>query len=99
MARVGALLWMMRVAVATEPEITALLDDPLQQRRQGMVFFVGALLHAGPLREGLGAEQAVDSVWALTSPEVYRLLTLDRGWSEEAYEAWLAQTLERTLLP
>lgn len=99
MGRVGALFWVMRVAAATEPEITTLLHDLLEQRRQGMAFFVAALLHTGPLRSGLDAERAADSVWALTSPEVYRLLTVERGWTDEAYEAWLLRTLESTLLP
>jgi hypothetical protein len=27
------------------------------------------------------------------SPELYRLLVVDRGWSPERYEAWLGRTL------
>ena len=99
MGRVGVLFWVMRVAAGTEPEIAALLQTVLQQRRAGMAFFVGALLRTGPLRGDQDAEQAADSVWALTSPDVYRLLTVERAWSADVYEMWLVRTLESTLLP
>ena len=32
------------------------------------------------------------------SPEVFRILTVERGWSEDEYEAWLAPTLRTQLL-
>jgi hypothetical protein len=33
------------------------------------------------------------------SPEVYGILTAERGWAPKRYEAWLATTLRRALLP
>ena len=38
-------------------------------------------------------------MWTITSAEVHRLLTRDRGWSAERYETWLAETLDTLLLP
>lgn len=35
----------------------------------------------------------------MMSPEVFRILTVERGWSEEEYEAWLARALRTQLLP
>jgi hypothetical protein len=35
----------------------------------------------------------------LWSPEVYTILVRELGWSPERYEHWMADTLERTLLP
>jgi hypothetical protein len=32
------------------------------------------------------------------SPEVYCILTVERGWSEDDYEAWVAHTLRTQLL-
>jgi hypothetical protein len=43
--------------------------------------------------------QARDTVWTLTSPEVFLLLTQDRGWSKEKYAQWLMDMLTRALLP
>ena len=45
------------------------------------------------------AAYARDIVWTLTSPEVFLLLTRERGWSKEKYAQCLADTLARILLP
>lgn len=39
----------------------------------------------------------VDTAWVLASPEVYDLLTRMRGYDLDAYEGWLAATLQATL--
>lgn len=99
MGRVGALFEVMRFAAPAEPQIAALLKDVLGKRLQGMRVFVNALTSNGPLRARLDASRAVDEVWTLTSAEVYRLLTVDRGWSGDQYEDWLVDTLATLLLP
>jgi hypothetical protein len=43
-------------------------------------------------------ETAADILYALGSPETYRLLVVDRGWSASQFERWYGQTLERLLL-
>ena len=48
---------------------------------------------------GLDITQAAEIVWALSSPEIYNLFTVDRGWSQEKYLGWLGDTLVRLLLP
>ena len=53
----------------------------------------------GPLRADLTPAEAADVVWTLTSADVHRLLTADRGWTGELYERWLGDTLVATLLP
>jgi hypothetical protein len=52
----------------------------------------------GPLRRERSVEEAAAIVWTLTSPEVHRLLRVDRGWSSERFRDWLGDTLARTLL-
>jgi AcrR family transcriptional regulator len=99
MGRVGPLFEVMRVAAATEPETATLLEDLLGKRLVGMRFFVDALMQNGPLRAGLDPDEATDTVWTLTSAEVHRLLTQDRGWSAERYVGWLAGSLRSLLLP
>ena len=39
----------------------------------------------------------MDEVFAIGSPETYRLLVIDRGWSPDRFERWYADTLERLL--
>lgn len=98
MGRVGTLFEVMRLAARIEPEIATLHKDLLAKRYEGMRFFIEALISNGPLRPRLGASKAADIAWTLTSAEVHRLLTVDREWSKEQYEAWLVESLDLLLL-
>jgi hypothetical protein len=42
---------------------------------------------------------AADLIHALMSPEMYRLLVLDRGWKPDRYTRWLTTTVVGQLLP
>jgi AcrR family transcriptional regulator len=99
MARVGPLFQVMHTASATEPEIATLLGQLLEQRLEGMRAFVRMLSANGPLRQASDVDSAAEAVWALSSAEVHWLLTVDRGWSGDRYEKWLADILEAVLLP
>jgi hypothetical protein len=82
-----------------EPEIADLKASLLAERMRNMEQLVERLRAHTPLRKGLGGVQAAEMVWTITSPEVFRLLTQDRGWSREQYARWLGETLIRLLLP
>jgi AcrR family transcriptional regulator len=97
--RVAPLFEVLRMAAKTEPDIAQLLKNLLQERFKNMMFFVQSLLSHAPMRQGLEPVQSAEIVWTLSSPEVFRLLTQDRGWSREKYIAWLGETLVRLLLP
>jgi len=99
MGRVGPLFEVMRLAATTEPEIAALLESLVRKRLEGMRFFVEALTRNGPLRATLDLSDAVDMVWTLTSAEVHRLLTVDRGWSTDHYRDWLVESIVALLVP
>lgn len=47
----------------------------------------------------LPLDEAADVIHALWSPEMYTILVRELGWTPERYERWMADTLERTLLP
>jgi AcrR family transcriptional regulator len=97
--RIGPVWRIMRAAEQEDAEIAALVQEGLKGRLGGMAQFVVALHSRGPLREGVTLSAAGETVWAIASPEVHRLLTVDRGWSAEKYEAWLVDVLARLLLP
>jgi hypothetical protein len=40
---------------------------------------------------------AADVLYAIGSPETYRLLVVDRGWSGARFERWYGETLTRLL--
>jgi AcrR family transcriptional regulator len=44
------------------------------------------------------AQEAEDILWALTGPDVYRLLVVDSGWDADRFTAWLDATLAVALL-
>lgn len=41
----------------------------------------------------LAATKMRDILWAFTGRDLYRMLVVERGWSSEDYEKWLAQLL------
>ncbi len=88
----------MNVAAKTEPDIRELVDRLNKQRWRNMAFAVKQFTANGPLREKDEAS-ATDTVWTLTSPEVFLLLTRERGLSKKKYAEWLADKLTRALLP
>jgi hypothetical protein len=65
-------------------------------RLQNLRGLVDALAANAALR--LPREEAAETVWALTSPELHQLLTRVRGWTRERYCDWLAGSLTRLLL-
>jgi len=51
----------------------------------------------GALDPGLDSSEAADMVYALLSPDVHRILTVERGWTANRYERWIARTLSTLL--
>ncbi len=98
-SQIAPLVEVLRDAAKTEPDIKKLLNKYLDDRYQGMSFFIDCLQANGPLRSGLSKLTAVETIWTLASADVYNLLVQVRGWSGEDYEIWLSETLGRLLLP
>ncbi|MFZ2240695.1 MAG: TetR/AcrR family transcriptional regulator [Gordonia amarae] len=69
------------------------------ERLVGATLFVEHLVETNCLRSGLDHDKARDTIWTLNSPEVYQLLVTERGWSLDAYEQWLAESLIAALAP
>jgi len=87
-----------RGAAAADPQVGALWDVGREQRFAGQAELLRIVLGATGLRDGLDIEAAADILYAIGSPDVYRLLVVDRGWSGPDFEQWYAETLERLLL-
>jgi AcrR family transcriptional regulator len=82
-----------------EPALRELWATGEEQRLLAAQRFVSALAAKGPLRDGLDEQAAIDIAWTLTSPEYYRALVAERGWSRARYEEWLTDALTHALLP
>lgn len=97
-SRTAAIYRILVSAAASDPDAAALLDELTRQRQDGQGGLARSLARAGALRPKLRERDAGDIIHALMSPEVYRLLVVDRGWPPERYEKWLTETLVDQLL-
>ena len=97
-SRTAAIYRILLSAAASDPDAAALLDELTRQRREGQGRLVRSLARAGALSTRVRERDAGDIIHALMSPEVYRLLVVDGGWSPERYEKWLTETLVDQLL-
>ena len=98
-SRTAAIYRILVSAAASDADAAALLDELTRQRQEGQGALARSLARARALRSELRERDAGDIIHALMSPEVYRLLVVDRGWPPERYERWLTETLVDQLLP
>jgi AcrR family transcriptional regulator len=97
--RFDTLLPVARAAAAVDPELAAeYRGNVLEARHAGQRHVVEHLDAIGSLRAGLDVERATDELWAISGPDLYEALVLERRWSPDEYESWLADTLVRLLL-
>lgn len=85
-------------AADSDAEAATVLQSLTQQRQQGQGHVATALAKAKALAPGIRVQDAADVIHALASPELYRLLVDDRGWSPDRYEQWLVGALSNQLL-
>ncbi|MBV9095177.1 MAG: TetR/AcrR family transcriptional regulator [Streptosporangiaceae bacterium] len=93
------ILLMARDAAAGDTELADLLKEISAARLERMTVNARALSDAGHLRLGITLAQAADTLWTYTSPELYELLVLCRGWSADHYGRFVAQAMIAALLP
>jgi AcrR family transcriptional regulator len=86
-----------RGAATADPEIAALWETGRAQRYAGQRELLQIVVGQAGLRRGLTLAAAADVLFAIGSPETYRLLVIDRGWSGPRFERWYADTLARLL--
>ena len=90
---------LMRSAAATDPEMTALLEDSDDDRLERMRDHARFLHERGYLRDGVTVTEATDILWTCSSVELYELLVLRRGWSLPRFGRFVADFMIAALLP
>jgi AcrR family transcriptional regulator len=85
-------------ASGSDLQAAALLTSYTRMRDQGQRLIASALARARALQPGMRERDAADIIHALMSPELYRLLVVDRGWPPERYQEWLTLALTDRLL-
>ncbi len=80
-------------ASAGDPDLAALRDTTNAERLIGAGMVAQRVADLGALAPGLTVEAARDRIWTLNSIEVWHLLTGLRGWSGDAYAAWVGDAM------
>jgi len=97
LARVSPIMRVLEAAVANDPEVAALWPQDEDLRYVVQRAAADALVTKPGARENVTAEQAADVLYAILSPELYLLLTRDRGWPHDHWVNWATTTLETQL--
>jgi AcrR family transcriptional regulator len=96
---VAPILLLVRAAAEADSEMAVLQSELNAQRLERMTHNAGNLAAANRLREDLTVELAGEIMWTYSSPELYELLVLTRGWPPERYGAFVAEAMIAALLP
>ena len=83
-------------AARTDPDIAHDLQTIMANRERGFRRHMEAI--AAHLAPGVSVSDAVDIYLTLVLPDAYRTLVLERGWTADRYETWLAGALIHQLL-
>jgi len=97
--RIAPILLLIRSAAATDPEMAGLRAEMDASRLTRMTSNARNLAEAGHLRDDLTVEDAGEVLWTYSSPELYELLVLGRGWPTERYGTFIADAMIAALLP
>jgi AcrR family transcriptional regulator len=84
-------------AARTDPEIAQDTQTIAANRERAFRRHLDAI--ATHLAPGVTVDDGVDIYLALVLPEIYRTFVIERGWSADRYENWLAEALTTQLLP
>ena len=99
-SRVGPLIRVLDAAANSDASLVKLREHIAAERQRGLREGLGRMLeNRGALRAGMSAERAGDIVYTVCGQANYLALVGDCGWTEAAYESWLAETLIAALLP
>ncbi len=97
--RIAPIILLVRSAAAADPEMAGLLAEIDAARLRRMTANARNLAAAGHLRHDISVEQAGEVMWTYSSPELYELLVLTRGWPPDRYGTFIADAMIAALLP
>ncbi|MDQ6846715.1 MAG: hypothetical protein M3019_03905 [Candidatus Dormibacteraeota bacterium] len=85
-----------RQAANADMEFAAAYRGVLESRASVMNAFIADL--GQNLRPELNPRRAAGIFWALSNEELYREFVVERGWTPDEYDSWLAATLTDQLI-
>jgi AcrR family transcriptional regulator len=96
LSRAAPILHVLRTAADVDPEAASMLAVTKSQRFTGQSRIARTLAERHQLT--VTEADAADIIYTLMSPEVHRILTIERQWSADHYEKWLATAVQTQLL-
>lgn len=96
--RAAALHTVIEGSAGLDAGVRALAEEGRAQRLTGMRELGGQLARRGALPPGMTIDEAADILWLFNDGRVYHRLVTERGWSENRFEQWLAETLIAQLI-
>lgn len=96
--RVAPMLSIVRDAAGADPEMAEQWQANQHERYLAHLTLAEILAAKQALRPGLTVRKAADIIFTLLSPEVYLLLTAERGWSPAQWQRWLTDTIAQAIL-
>jgi AcrR family transcriptional regulator len=82
-----------------DEDIAAVAAQLMTQRQVMAAWLVDGIMRRSALREGISRAEAVDTVWTLMDPVIFRRLTEDRHWPPARFERWFTESVALLLLP
>jgi AcrR family transcriptional regulator len=95
--RISPLVLLLRTAAINDREAAALLTELDTARLARMSDNARYLADAGHLRAGVTVEDARDVLWLCTSPEIYDLVVVQRGWPPSRLGRFVTDTIVGSL--
>jgi AcrR family transcriptional regulator len=92
------LMDILRSAAVVAPEFKELEQEREKRRYERQGDFIKQMMKEQSLAHGLTLQKAHDTLWVLTGRDMYRMFVIERGWTSDEYEKWLAQLLIKSLL-
>ena len=93
-----AIMDALRTGGATDAELAAAYRTGSGGRRGWMRGFAESWAAMGHLRPDLDVDAATDVLWAISAPDLYRLLVVEAGWDADRYAAWLTDAARALVL-
>jgi TetR/AcrR family transcriptional regulator, regulator of autoinduction and epiphytic fitness len=81
-----------------DEDIAAVAAQLMSQRQVMAAWLVDGIMLRSALRHGTSRADAVDTVWTLMDPVIFRRLTEDRHWPPSRFERWFTDSVTRLLL-
>lgn len=96
--RIAPILLLVRAAATADPQMARLQSELNAQRLERMTHNARNLANKSGLRADVTVERAGEILWTYSSPELYELLVLTRGWPLDDYGMFIADAMIAALL-